>query len=196
MCYYGFGRKVKLLRVVVRQRAQHLNRSSEMVTDLGLPLRPRPEPTASVPQPATTKQSTNRPTKNWDVFIFHASVDKEEIARPLFDALKKAGLEVWFDEATLKLGDSLRAKIDEGLAHSRYGVVILSNRFFEKHWPQQELNGLATREVNGHKVILPIWHNIDHDQIATYSPTLADRFAVKSSRGLDELVREILSAVR
>jgi len=37
---------------------------------------------------------------------------------------------VWFDEAVLELGDSFRRKIDEDLARSRYGIVILSPRFF------------------------------------------------------------------
>src|SRR5262249_35078432 len=65
------------------------------------------------------------------------------------------GLRVWHDDFLLKPGESLQS-IDRGLARSRFGVVILSSRFFEKHWPQQELNGLATREVGGEKVILPV----------------------------------------
>ncbi len=83
-----------------------------------------------------------------DVFISHASEDKEAIAKPLADALKARGLAVWYDDFSLKLGDSLRQSVDRGLARSRLGVVILSPYFFEKHWPAQELNGLATREVD------------------------------------------------
>src|SRR5207247_801295 len=96
----------------------------------------------------------------WDVFISHASEDKAAVADPLFRALEDAGLKVWYDRVELGLGDSLRKKIDEGLAHSRFGIVILSPPFFAKHWPQQELNGLAQREVDGEKVILPVWYNM------------------------------------
>ena len=67
-----------------------------------------------------------------DVFISHAGEDKVEVARPLTDALTASGLRVWLDENELHLGDSLRAKIDHGLAHSRFGVVVLSPSFFCK----------------------------------------------------------------
>jgi formylglycine-generating enzyme required for sulfatase activity len=133
---------------------------------------------------------------DWDVFISHAWEDKEGIARPLAEALRRKGLRVWYDEFTLTLGDSLRRSIDRGLAQSRYGVVILSPSFFAKEWPQKELDGLVAREVPGEKVILPIWHNITADQIREYSPTLADRVAVKSDRGLDYVVKELLRVIK
>lgn len=131
----------------------------------------------------------------WDVFISHASEDKSDIARPLYDALKKRKLRVWFDEAELRLGDSLRRKIDEGLGKSRFGVVILSRKFFEKEWPQRELDGLVATE-DRQKRILPVWHKIGHAQVARYSPTLADRLAVSSSQGIGQVADEIARAVR
>jgi hypothetical protein len=131
----------------------------------------------------------------WDVFISHASEDKVAIAAPLAHALESRGLRVWYDQSILRVGDSLRASIDHGLAKSRFGVVILSEHFFSKHWPVKELNGLASREVNGAKVILPVWHNIDHDRIAEFSPMLADRMGTLSSDGLDKVVSDLLLAV-
>ena len=96
------------------------------------------------------------PMKQWDVFISHASEDKEAVAIPLADALKKAGIKVWLDQQELRIGDSLREKIDEGLAKSRFGVVILSPNFLAKSWPRKELNGLMAIEEDGQKVILPV----------------------------------------
>ncbi len=133
---------------------------------------------------------------DWDVFISHAWEDKEAVARPLAKALEREGLRVWYDEFTLRVGDSLRRSIDHGLANSRYGVVILSPNFFAKEWPQKELDGLAAREVSGEKVILPVWHNITADQVREYSPTLADRVAVLSDRGLEHVVEELLRVIR
>lgn len=96
----------------------------------------------------------------------------------------------------MTLGDSLRRSIDRGLARSRYGIVILSEAFFLKHWPQRELDGLDAREVNGVKVILPVWHGINHATVAHYSPTLAGRLAVSSSRGISTVVNEVLKVLR
>jgi len=63
------------------------------------------------------------PKTMWDIFICHASEDKEAIARPLANALKQAGLDVWYDEFTLTLGDSLRRKIDHGLVHCHAEIL-------------------------------------------------------------------------
>jgi len=96
----------------------------------------------------------------------------------------------------LRVGDGLRRSIDQGLASSRYGVVILSPHFFGKEWPQKELDGLVARETTGEKVVLPVWHNISADQIRGHSPSLADRVAVSSDRGLEHVVSELLKVLQ
>jgi hypothetical protein len=129
----------------------------------------------------------------WDVFISHASEDKEEIARPLAEALQQAGLKVWYDEFSLKLGDSLRRSIDQGLRDSKFGLVILSPNFFAKEWTQRELDGLTAREIVGDKVILPVWHKVTFQDVLGYSPVLADKFGVSTDQGLEAVVKRILS---
>lgn len=133
---------------------------------------------------------------HYDVFISHASEDKEEIARPLSDALSAAGLGVWLDTAVLELGDSLRRKIDEGLCMCRYGVVVLSPSFLSKEWPQRELDGLFARETStGEKAILPVLHRLTRAQLARYSPLLADRLNVLSSEGISVVASQIVAVV-
>ena len=100
--------------------------------------------------------SNDEPSKYYDVFISHATEDKDEVARPLANALTAEGLQVWYDEFELRIGDSIRRKIDSGLARSRFGVVIISPFFFAKNWPQYELDGLVTREMTGQQEILPL----------------------------------------
>ena len=131
----------------------------------------------------------------WDAFISHASEDKDGFVRPLAESLKKRGLSVWFDEFELKVGDSLRESIDRGLNRSRFGIVVFSPHFFEKKWPQNELNGLVTRETGGAKVILPVWHNIDAEAVRTVSPVLADRVATSSSKGLTRVIEDLMQAI-
>jgi hypothetical protein len=133
--------------------------------------------------------------KHWDAFVSHASEDKESVAIPLTTALKGAGLRVWLDRAELKIGDSLRQKIDQGLAQSRFGILIVSKNFLSKHWPQQELNGLMALEEPGHTVILPVWHDIDKTLLKQYSPMLADRVAANTADGMDRVVRAIIDVV-
>jgi len=132
--------------------------------------------------------------KNWDVFISHASEDKDFV-HPLANRLKAMGLLVWLDQFELTLGDSLRRSIDQGLANSKFGVVVISPSFLRKEWPQRELDGLVAREIAGSKVILPVLHNISIDEVRRYSPPLADKLAVSSDRGLASVTDAIIAAV-
>lgn len=116
----------------------------------------------------------------WDVFISHASEDKEKFVRPLADALRSLGVSAWYDETTLRLGDSLSRSIDKGLAHARYGLVVISPTFIRKPWPEYELRALVAKEVDGRKVILPIWHGVDRSQVMEFSPALADKLAIRT----------------
>lgn len=86
--------------------------------------------------------------KKWDIFISHASEDKDAVVRPLAERLQSVGIKVWYDEFTLMVGDSLSRFIDYGIVNSQFGVVILSRQFFLKQWPQRELAGLVARSVN------------------------------------------------
>lgn len=118
----------------------------------------------------------------YDAFICHASEDKNKIVRPLAEILREMGYYIWYDEFKLRIGDSLRQSIDKGLVNSKFGIVILSKAFFAKNWPQYELNGLTAKEIDGKKVILPIWHGVTKEDILKYSPTLADKVAADTSK--------------
>ena len=134
--------------------------------------------------------------REFDVFISHASEDKDEVARPLAAALQSGGLRVWYDEFELRIGDSLRRKIDKGLASSRFGVVVLSKSFFAKGWPNYELDGLVTRAVSGEQVILPIWHDITKQELISYSPPLADKVARSTAtHTIEEIAAEIIELI-
>jgi hypothetical protein len=129
------------------------------------------------------------------VFISHAREDKETVALPLAQALTARGLRVWLDRRELRLGDSLRAKVDEGLAESRFGVVVLSETFLKKQWPLWELNGLIAMERRGTPVILPVWHGLDHSALAERAPMLADRIAADTLDGIGPVATMIARVV-
>ena len=135
--------------------------------------------------------------KPWDLFISHASEDKDELVRPIAQALATFGARVWYDEFTLNIGDSLSRAIDDGLSQSRFGLVVLSPSFFAKDWPEYELRGLVAKELGRSKVILPIWHNVDRDDVLKYSPPLADKMALQS-KGKDPgyIAVKILGVIR
>lgn len=115
--------------------------------------------------------------RTWDVFISHASEDKPAVAIPLAEALQTRGVTAWLDKAELRIGESLRRRIDQGLAASRFAVVVLSPAYFAKGWPQYELDGIVTLSVAGKQNLLPIWHDLGHAEVMAKSPSLADKLA-------------------
>lgn len=147
-------------------------------------------------QEVVSDVSSIEDTFDWDAFISHASEDKDSFVRELAKELDRRGVRVWYDECTLSVGDSLRRSIDKGLDKSRYGIVVLSPRFFDKEWPQKELDGLTVRERNGQKVILPVWLDVDAEDVARYSLPLADRVAAQANEGLDKVVAKLLLVLK
>lgn len=153
----------------------------------------REAPLSSVPglvrEPAPTLESGG---EAYDVFISHASEDKDTLVRPLASELIALDLKVWYDEFTLRIGDSLRQKIDKGVICSRVGLVVLSPSFIAKGWTNYELDGIVSRTVSGEQLFLPIWHNITKQQVIDFSPSLADKVARSTAtHTVQEIAAEI-----
>lgn len=143
-------------------------------------------------RPPTQRDAPN----DFDVFISHAWEDKESVAAPLATELGVRDWRVWLDVAEITVGDSLERTINQGLACSRFGIVVLSPAFFSKQWPQRELQGLAAREVaTGSKVILPVWHNVTRDDVLAYSPVLADKMGASTAQGLSSVATQLERAL-
>jgi hypothetical protein len=139
---------------------------------------------------------TNSPEfQSWDVFISHATEDKEAVAEPLSRALMKAGVSVWYDTFALKVGDSLMSSIDLGLRKSKFGIVILSPAFFRKDWPQRELRALGQKQSASQKVILPVWHDVSADDVRDHFLLLADVVALKWIDGIQTVVDGLLDVI-
>lgn len=139
----------------------------------------------------------NKKSKKYDVFISHASEDKDSFVRTLAIALNNLGLSVWYDEFSLRLGDSLSRSIDKGLEESSYGLVIISTHFIKKRWTEYELRGLVARELSEDRVILPIWYGVTHEQVVKFSPPLADKIAlIKEGQQTEDIAVQILREVR
>lgn len=176
----------KLEQLEKRRRIDELNHQRQITAEL----QRQKELIVEMPTQESLTTNTN---KEYDIFISHASEDKEDFVRPLAEKLESLGIKTWYDEFKLKIGDSLRQKIDEGLINSRYALVVLSDSFLKKKsWTEYELNGLTSKEMNGQKVILPIWHKVSKDQVLSYSPTIADKLALNTAiMSIDEIANEI-----
>lgn len=130
-------------------------------------------------------------------FISHDSRDKDALVRPLAEALSIRLCSVWYDEYSLKVGDSLRENIERGLREAKKCIVILSPSFIANGgWTKAEFDSIYTREIHERtNVILPVWHNISKDAVYEYCPRLVDRMALSSSIGVGELAQKLAQAI-
>ena len=138
----------------------------------------------------------------YDFFICHAREDKDDVVRGLAELLREQGAEVWYDDFTLTVGSRLRKAIENGLAKSKFGVVIVSPHFFSKEWPQRELDGLFALDngASGNPTqsrILPIWHKVTKDEVLRRSPILADLTALNTAAlSTEELADRLLDRLK
>lgn len=138
--------------------------------------------TTSINKLETNINEDNKLEEKYDVFISHASEDKESFVRELANTLiNDYNIKVWYDEFSIGWGDSLRDSIDKGLKSSRFGIVVISRNFINKGWTKYELDGLFQKEMTYGKTILPIWHDITKDEVQDFSPSLAGRKALNTS---------------
>lgn len=131
-------------------------------------------------------------------FISHDSRDKDALVRELAHKMTQLMCPVWYDEFSLKVGDSLRATIEKGLREARKCVLVLSPNFLGNNgWTKAEFDSIFTREILEQKnVILPVWHNVDARSVYEYSPRLADKVGLPSTLGIEELARRLTNAIK
>lgn len=125
----------------------------------------------------------NNTSYEYDVFVSHASEDKESFVNDFVNELQNLNIKIWYDTNQIQWGDSLRKEIDEGLKKSRYSVVILSKNYIreDKYWTKAELDGLFQLDSVYEKRILPIWHDITKKQLMDFSPLIAGRSAMNTT---------------
>lgn len=117
----------------------------------------------------------------YDVFISHASEDKEPFVDNLVAELSQRGVKVWYDRQVLTWGRSIRQNIDYGLRQSKFAIIVLSEHYIQKFWTQKEFNALFNLGSQIGDFILPIWHNITPERAKEFSPMLSDSIALISS---------------
>jgi hypothetical protein len=132
---------------------------------------------------------------SFDVFVSYASADAD-FADDLARALRERGLKVWYADHELRIGDSIAQKVADGLARSRYGVVVLSPAFLQGAWPQKELSALTNREAQGGSKIFPIWNDVNEKDVRENFPSLADVVAMQRGKeSVDEMANKIAATV-
>ena len=121
------------------------------------------------------------------VFISYSSKDRRFIERLAKD-LKAAGVDVWWDEWEIKVGDSIVQKINDGIQESAYLIVVLSRSSVASLWVQEELSAATMHMLNSRSIaLLPLRIEPCDIPLLLAHRKFAD-FQISYDHGLDQLL--------
>jgi hypothetical protein len=131
-------------------------------------------------------------SREHDVFLSYAGPDRE-VAMELYMEMAGRGLDVWFDGAELRLGESLTRQIDRGIARPRVGVILITEALLQgRHWTEREMGGL----ISSRRRVIPVLDGVSFEQLSAYSPLLADLTGLNTDiDGLDQIAEQIATTL-
>src|ERR1017187_4595582 len=89
-------------------------------------------------------------------FVSHSTQDRSFVESFAAD-LRQHGVDAWYSGWEIKPGDSIRAKIEEGLEDCEYFIIVLSKSSIHRPWVQAELDAATIRKLNGKvRKIIPV----------------------------------------
>lgn len=93
---------------------------------------------------------------DFEIFISHASEDRAEVARPIYEACERIGLKAFLDEEHIAWGENFTKKINTALGAARVVLTVISGNSVAKDWPVAEVNAALSMEISGAKTVVPL----------------------------------------
>ena len=141
------------------------------------------------------KQFDNVDHSEYDFFISYASED-EAIAYDLATELYKRNMTVWVFPNNVTIGDSIPESISSGISKSKYCIVILTEKYFNKFWTNRELSSFISKWAKEKKkTILPIRYDVSPERVAEALPLLGDIYSLCSYDYTRESIADKLVSV-
>lgn len=140
--------------------------------------------------------------KEYDVFISHASQDKMDYVDKLYLALRKLGVQIFYDTEVLSWGDNWKQVILDGTEKSEFAIIVISENFFGREWTERELSEFLQRQNSSHqKIILPLLYNITREDMLKKYPLLEEIQYISSEKySVEEIcilfAKELIKRIR
>jgi len=137
---------------------------------------------------------TAMPTKPIHVFLSYTA-DDTEFAKRIAEALIANGIETWWDKWCIAPGDSLRRKIDEGIAGCTHFLVLLTPHSINKPWVNQEMDAGLVRSLNEQCKFLPVRYKLPASALP---PTLSGMHSpeIATDEDISQLISDIYGVNR
>jgi len=143
----------------------------------------------------------------FDLFLSYASQDGNDVAHPLYLALRRLGLVTWIDFVDIPFitrpdDEAVEPSVAAAIRQCRAFVPILSPHYLDKAWPRTELHLFSARAVDEPDLALlfPVWHNLAASLLESLgelarSIILAAPATFASTQPVSEIARVIAATV-
>jgi hypothetical protein len=128
--------------------------------------------------------------KQYDVFISRANKDKDTYVDSLNAAVRRLGVNIFYDTDSLSWGDNWKQMILDGTQNSEFAIIVISNNFFDREWTERELKEFLTQQNENHqKKVLPLLYGISLEELKAHYPELEDFQCIRADDyALEEIV--------
>lgn len=102
-----------------------------------------------------------------NIFISFSGTAREKFAIKFLNFYKQYGLNCWYDQHKLFLGDELKKTITQkGIETANYSILIINKTYLSRNWPCQEAIKLYEQlEIKRDSVIFPILLDITKEDV-------------------------------
>jgi hypothetical protein len=129
-----------------------------------------------------------------DAFLSYAAEDND-YASDIALGLKANGLSVWFAPVSLRVGDKLLESIEQGLAQSRSGILLITPKYLAKNWTSFEMDVLLRQHVEAKKKLLPIWHGVTKTDVDEKHLGLGGIVAITEATSVEQATSKLIEAL-
>lgn len=127
--------------------------------------------------------NVHKRVKEYDVFISYANKDKSNYVDSLHMAIRKLGVNIFYDTEVLSWGDNWKQAILNSTEKSEFAIIVISENFFGREWTERELNEFLKRQnASGQEIVLPLLHNVSLDTLKEKYPTLGDIQVISTNK--------------
>ena len=141
-----------------------------------------------------TKGNVGKTRKKYDVFISHANRDKIDYVDSLNTAVRKLGVNIFYDTDVFSWGDNWKQILIEGTKSSEFAIIVISNNYFNREWTEWELREfLVQQNEDKQKIVLPILYGITLDELKEHYPELSDIQCLKADDYTVEQITVLLA---
>ncbi|KAF8037104.1 hypothetical protein BT93_B0119 [Corymbia citriodora subsp. variegata] len=125
----------------------------------------------------------------YQVFLNFRGDTRGKFTDHLYHALENAGICVFRDEERLDVGENINEALPKAIDNSRIYIPIFSRNYASSPWCLRELVQIVENasKSNGHKEILPIFLDVEPDDVKLKTPLYEEDMRQLNSKRKDKL---------